>query len=537
MKFIRKYYLLLLLIITLAGVSIYGTYAMFTSSVESNMVNMDTYMNYTFDINGTQELKVSAGSKLRFNAIVKNSMDGKISYGMYYKMISSSSLPSGVIIAQVSDDLTILAKGQLERGASKTVPMVIKNTSDSEITVEIGVRTGYATYSQGPDDIIYNEGEVPITSFQTSEEAGNDSCTSTIECTDECDSREVNGEWKLFCVCNTNEDSSNAIISGEQLLKNMKAKSNGIKNEVSSVATTDEGVWETLDDYGTTYYFRGAVENNYVKFADFYWRIVRINGDGSIRLIYDGMMAHANGENSDDRQIGTSAYNEKYDDNAYIGYMYGTPGSSTYEATHTNTNNSVIKTVVDNWYKVNIVDKGYSDKVADVIYCNDREIASDSASYNGYGALGYGTNATVYAPVSRTTVLSNGVSSWSDVQQIKMICSQKNDAFTVEDTSKGNGVLTYPVGLITADEVLAGGGKAGTSNNNYYLYTGRYYWTMTPALFFFENYGVMFHIDSLGFIFFSDYMNNLFGVRPVLSLKPSVEFQGNGTMENPYRVI
>ena len=80
MKFIKKYYLLLLLIITLAGATIYGTYAMFTSSVETNMVNMDTYMNYTFDINGTQELKVSAVSKLRFNAIVKNSMDGKISY-------------------------------------------------------------------------------------------------------------------------------------------------------------------------------------------------------------------------------------------------------------------------------------------------------------------------------------------------------------------------------------------------------------------------------------------------------------------------
>ena len=134
MKFIKKYYLLLLLIITLTGSVIYGTYAMFTTSVETNMVNMDTYMNYTFDINGTQELKVSAGSKLRFNAIVKNSMDGSISYGMYYKMISPTTLPSGVIIAQVSDNLTMIAKGTLTSGSNKTVPMVIKNTSDSDIT-------------------------------------------------------------------------------------------------------------------------------------------------------------------------------------------------------------------------------------------------------------------------------------------------------------------------------------------------------------------------------------------------------------------
>ena len=448
MKFIKKYYLLLLLIITLAGATIYGTYAMFTSSVETNMVNMDTYMNYTFDINGTQELKVSAGSKLRFNAIVKNSMDGKISYGMYYKMISPSSLPSGAIIAQVSDDLTMLAKGQLESGTSKTVPMVIKNTSDTDITVEIGVRTGYATESQGVDDIIYNAGEIPITSFQTSEEAGNDSCTSTMECTEECESRQVNGEWKIFCVCNTGNDGSNIAINGTQLLQQLKAKSNGIKNEVSSVATTDEGIWETLDDYGTTYYFRGAVENNYVKFAGYYWRIIRINGDGSIRMIYDGTVAHANGEISTDRQIGTSAFNENYNDNAYVGYMYGTPGSSTYEETHANINDSTIKTVVDNWYKTNIVDKGYNDKIADVIYCNNRSLYLDDPAYPGHGN---GISMTKY----------NSYFRYSNDYTVTMKCQQLNqDGMSTISATKGNKALTYSVGLITVDEAVLAGALA-----------------------------------------------------------------------------
>ena len=542
MKFIKKYYLLLLLIITLAGATIYGTYAMFTSSVETNMVNMDTNMVYKFKINGTQELKVSAGSKLRFNAVVENDMDGKISYGMYYKMISPATLPSGAIIAQVSDDLTVLAKGQLESGTSKTVPMVIKNTSNSEITVEIGVRTGYATDSQGPDDIIYNEGEVPITSFQTSEEAGNDSCIATVECTSECDSRLVNGKWKEICYCYTGNEGSNVVISGEQLLKNMKAKSNGIKNEVSSIATTDEGVWETLDDYGTTYYFRGAVTNNYVYFAGFYWRIIRINGDGSIRLIYDGSIAHANGESSEDRQIGISAYNEKYDDNAYIGYMYGAPGSSTYEETHANINDSAIKKVVDNWYKVNIEDKGYSNYVADVIYCNDRQIADDSNLYTGYGAqyygkLGYGTNATVYAPASRLHKVTENGFIYDSVQQIKMTCSQKNDAFTVENTTLGNGDLKYPVGLITVDEIIAGGGKGGTDsteNSTYYLYTGNYYWTMSPSLFNLTHEDV-FYVFYKGQAYAYN-VDDIYGVRPVLSLKSSVELQGTGTMTDPYVV-
>ena len=534
MKFIKKYYLLLLLIITLAGATIYGTYAMFTSSVETNMVNMDTYMNYTFDINGTQELKVSAGSKLRFNAIVKNSMDGKISYGMYYKMISPTTLPSGVIIAQVSDDLSILAKGQLDSGASKTVPMVIKNTSDSEITVEIGVRTGYATDSQGVDDIIYNEGEIPITSFQTNEEAGNDSCTATMECTTDCSSKYVNGEWKEVCSCYTGKEGSMPSVSnGEELGELIKAMANTGTPDFSQVATTDEGIFVAEDDYGTSYYFRGAVTNNYVKFANKYWRIIRINGDGTIRLIYDGTSAHANGESSTDRQIGTSRFNATYGDNAYVGYMMGIDNqcpsttscsgstrTTSYSQATSNTYSSTIKTTVDNWYKTNIVDAGYSDKVADVIYCNDRQI--DTVS--GYGnALGYGTNQTAYMPRYRLYTNKSPI----------LTCTNQNDRFTVEDTSKGNGALTYPVGLITADEMSMGGAVYGSRNSSYYLYTGQYYWTMTPSRY--NGYVDHFYVHSNGSIGYYPGHANL-GVRPVLSLKSSVELQGSGIISDPYVV-
>ncbi len=526
MKFIKKYYLLLLLIITLAGATIYGTYAMFTSSVETNMVNMDTYMNYTFDINGTQELKVSAGSKLRFNAIVKNSMDGKISYGLYYKMISPTTLPSGAIIAQVSDDLTVLAKGQLDSGASKTVPMVIKNTSDSEITVEIGVRTGYATDSQGPDDIIYNEGEIPITSFQTNEEAGNDSCTATIECTSKCIEKIVDGQLREICYCYTNKEIGNPVVTnGVELGNLIKKMSMGEKNYLNDFVTIDESVWETQDNYGTTYYFRGAAQNNYVKFAGYYWRIVRINGDGSIRLIYDGTVAHANGESSDDRQIGTSAYNEKTGDNAYVGYMYGKVGASSYSETHANINDSTIKEVLDNWYKTNIVDKGYSDKVADAIYCNDRQVISD---YQNYGILGYGTSATVYMPTNR---LFTSEWTWKNVEEIKMVCSQKNDAFTVNDTIYGNGALEYPIGLVTVDEVVAGG-MFGNENN--YLSTGKDYHTMSPRSFD-GTASIGYSVASANVVgyYFVD-LNA--GVRPVISLKSSVILTGTGTMQDPFVV-
>ena len=512
MKFIKKYYLLLLLIITLAGATIYGTYAMFTSSVEVDMVNMDTNMVYKFKINGTQELKVSAGSKLRFNAVVENDMDGKISYGMYYKMINPTTLPSGVIIAQVSDDLTMLAKGQLDSGASKTVPMVIKNTSDSEITVEIGVRTGYATESQGPDDIIYNEGEIAITSFQTSEEAGNDSCTATKTCTSECVERIENGYKNTYCYC---LDSSVEYNPAKDTLQKLGLIANEGTPNFGSTATTDEGIYSAQDDYGTSYYFRGAVTNNYVKFANKYWRIIRINGDGTIRLIYDGTSAHANGESSSDRQIGTSAFNSSYNDNAYVGYMYGQTGASSYSAAHANTNNSTIKKSVDNWYKTNIVDAGYSDKVADVIYCNDRSMKSGT---------GYGTTVTYYSARYRLYTNKSPV----------LTCTNKNDRFTVSDTSRGNGALTYPVGLITADEVAMGGGVYATSNSSYYLYTGQYYWAMSP--YNFNGSGAYeFSVGSDGRIIY-DYVGFTSGVRPVLSLKSDISVTGSGTQNDPFLV-
>ena len=524
MKFIKKYYLLLLLIITLAGATIYGTYAMFTSSVETNMVNMDTNMVYKFKINGTQELKVSANSKLRFNAVVENDMDGMISYGMYYKMISPTTLPSGVIIAQVSDDLTMLAKGQLESGTSKTVPMVIKNTSDSDITVEIGVRTGYATETQGPDDIIYNEGEVPITSFQTSEEAGNDSCVSTIECTNECENRRINGEWKVFCVCNTGENINPAY----ETLQKLGLTANEGTPDFTQTATTDEGIYATEDDYGTTYYFRGAVENNYVKFAGYYWRIIRINGDGSIRLIYDGTSAHANGESSEDRQIGISAYNSTYGDNAYVGYMMGIdnecestticPGNTrttSYSQATTNTYSSIIKIAVDNWYKTNIQDEGYSDKIADVIYCNDRSVNNNE---------GYGNNVVYYKVYER--IVRNYAPD--------LKCNQKNDSFTVNDITDGNRALTYPVGLITTDEISMAGGVYTINNSSFYLSTGNSFWTMSPASFV-NNHVYMWRLRYDGYVD-NNYTNATNGIRPVISLKSSVQLQGNGTLESPFNV-
>ena len=197
----KRNYLLSIIVIGLIVISLYSTYAMFTSSVETNdVISMDTVMNYTFKINGTQELVISSKSKLRFNATIQNDMLDKISYGLYYKVISPTTLPSGVTIAEITDTSSI-AKGQLNQNSEITVPIIIENDSDSEIKVEIGVVTGYATETQGIAQLIYDNGKIPITDIVNPSNITGNSCSSTLECNEECEVKEENGNYVEYCNC------------------------------------------------------------------------------------------------------------------------------------------------------------------------------------------------------------------------------------------------------------------------------------------------------------------------------------------------
>ena len=300
--------------------------------------------------------------------------------------------------------------------------------------------------------------------------------------------------------------------------------------EDNPICETTNGIYAAEDDLGTSYYFRGAVENNYVKFAGYYWRIIRINGDGTIRMIYDGTTAHSNGESSADRQLQDVQFNSNYGDNAYVGYMYGTPGSSTYEATHANINDSTIKTANDAWYKTNIQDKGYGDYVADAIYCSDRQVVSLPAF--GYTGNGTGTQMTAYGLYSRIGFSSEGMPTNFNPT---LKCAQANDRFTTT-TSLGNGDLTYPVGLMTADEVnMAGGDIVNFGENySYYLYTGDRYWLFSP-IDFDSVYAFVWYVWDGGDLY-PVFVGNSNGLRPVISLKSNIGFSGNGTMNNPFEI-
>ena len=306
------------------------------------------------------------------------------------------------------------------------------------------------------------------------------------------------------------------ILAKDTILANSKV--NEGTPDFSKTATTDEGIYKAEDDWGESYYFRGAVTNNYVKFAGFYWRIIRINGDGSIRLIYDGTSLHNNGESSNDKQIISNVFNNSYQQNEYVGYIY------TLDQVHGLDTESQVKKALDSWYKTNIMNENYENKIStEVGFCGDREPSTNQTAINGSG--GIGSAVTYYGSYIR--LITNKIPT--------LKCTNKEDLYTSKESKKGNNILTYPIGLITADEVSMAGGVFDIDNTNYYLYSNSY-WTMTPR-YFNGALAYVFLISSTGNLNGVGVAGHSHGVRPVINLSNDVEIKsGNGTISAPYEI-
>ena len=281
---------------------------------------------------------------------------------------------------------------------------------------------------------------------------------------------------------------------------------------------SDKGLYQAADDYGTTYYYRGNVKNNIVQFAGFYWQIVRINGDGSIRLMYDGTVKNVTGG---DQTIGNSQFNSKYNNPAYVGYMYGNPDGTTFDEVHNNTNNSIIKTAVDNWYKTNIVDKGFSSNVSNAVgFCGDRTLRS-----------GDGVSTTQNSYFSSYKRLENNTPQFT--------CPElSRDLYTTADSSIGNKALTYPVGLITYDELVYAGMDNRHTNKLSWAYSTQHYWTMSPSSFDATlGYAIEWFLNSAGSLTPWWGVGSHLGARPVINLKSDTLITGGiGTSSDPFIV-
>ena len=384
---------------------------------------------------------------------------------------------------------------------------------------------------------------------------------------------------------------------------NIKAKGTP---DFSKTATTDEGLFMAEDDEGESYYYRGAVKNNYVSFAGFIWRIIRRNGDGSVRMIYSGKKTSDTGE---DVTIGKSQFNSKYWDPTYVGYKYNedfslheSNGTTAYDwftnttkynfgtgytfdtstkkftltgdikqltwndnhdeivnkqlysclntscnvvykivgyinttqmrvqpisyssnsllTAQTNKTDSPIKTKLDNWYKTNMT--SYTSKLADETFCSDRSTTSGS----GYLT----TPTTIYGAYNRL----------QDNKKPSLKCSQDNDKFKMSNESAK---LDYPVGLILADEVALAGGRgyyneAYSPNSNYYLYNGKYFWTLSPSHFSSNySYARVWYVMPSGCLLHWEGVTSSFGVRPVINLRADTLItKGDGSALSPFVV-
>ena len=330
-------------------------------------------------------------------------------------------------------------------------------------------------------------------------------------------------------------------------------------------ADTEALLASTEDDYGTSYYFRGAVTNNFVEYANMCWRIVRVTGDGSIKLVlynYNGLTSTNNTPSSStpcnvtgndyalaryEGDTYTSKFNSSYNDNAYIGLMYGTAGASSYAETHANTNASTILTNLNKWY-TNVLSKQTNFKdsqLADTIWCNDKSVVTDRTFNPFWWALGtnygYAKNVNYYSATKRLVQASSETAGGTGPS---LICPNDNNGgklskFTVSDTEYGNGNLDKKIGLLTADELALAGYASGLQNSTTYLQenaTDYWWWSLSPSDF---NGSGAFVWDVGGSIgnFGDGSVDYTDGVRPSISLKSTTNVTGDGTSSSPYKIV
>ena len=300
----------------------------------------------------------------------------------------------------------------------------------------------------------------------------------------------------------------------------------GARTDFSKVLTDNNTntLFTSTEDSKTVYYFAGNATDNWVKFGknasnqDLYWRIIRTNKDGGVRLLYHGTSTTAT-----DAYIGKSAFNETKNDPMYVGYMYGTSNATAID--RSNTNNSTIKDKIDTWYEQNMT--SYTKYLSTTaVYCNDR--SNPAGGYNtGNSKFYYG----VY-----TRLITNKAPTYD--------CADTNDKFTV-DTSTGNGKLTYPIALMTADEVSFVGGFYGKSAETWYYNsakgssTGSTWWWLLSPIYWDGSRASVFGVlgSSYPGYLSNDSVYNAGGVRPSVSLKSCVKTSGgDGSASTPYTI-
>ena len=580
--------IMLAVVLMITGVS-YAVFTNYSSQTDANTLAascMDLEFNGQNEINLLNTYPISEGEALEqtpYTFTIKNKCDNYIEYYVIASVISTTnkidskyvkvsllgdndlngtvintlesiSTPQSLSKYNITENYILKRGDGISKDESRTFNFRMwldSNNKDiwtkediegKDYQVKISV---VGTVKTRPKDDLYVA--ALIDGVESSTFPTTDKYTASVECTrngkkiDANESITWNGtKWLLSTAISDGNVRCNAtfITKVPTFAETILAK-NEVKVPITTpgaaISTADEALLASAeDDYGTSYYFRGAVTNNYVEFANKCWRIVRVSGDGSVKLILhnDNKTGVANpcdaANNSASAAFArysgttyTSKFNEKEDDNAYVGFRYGTSGSSTYTATHANTNKSTILTNLETWYNNNL--KTYEKVIADTVWCNDKTNVTDTSydplrlSPNG---LGYGANKTYYGATQR-------------------LVNTSGSAGGTGPSLKCNGELSKinsKVGLITADELALAGYAYAKNNTTTYLQenaTDTYWWSLSPNAFVGGRADVWDVCGSDG-IFGDYFVNDTYGVRPSISLKSTTNVTGNGTSDSPF---
>ncbi len=291
------------------------------------------------------------------------------------------------------------------------------------------------------------------------------------------------GDGKTTCTLSQKGTNYEKIESDrEKRLSNLILKHNTVITEKPTLTTTSEaanekGLYVSIDTNSgnPTYYFRGNVKNNFVNFAGVSWNIIRINEDGTIRLIKRNAI----------------------NDNAY--YKYSKKVDSHMDMYYSNS--TIAKPQVDAWYQTNIVEKGYDSYVSNEMFCEQAKTKRGSNYSSGYALM---DDYTSYVP-----------------------------NFNCSFDGNGKGILNSKIGLITYDELIFAGGYVSMYNSNFYLNHASYtQWTMSTSGYYTSS-AVVWGLASEGSVFSSTLDSNRY-LRPVINLKSDVMATGTGKLSDPY---
>ena len=434
MKNIKKSYFIIFGLIVLAVVCFSTSYAIFSNTKEEHGKLNIVAGNLNYKLESSEldsdsvTVPANTSKEIRIKLTSLNEVSSK--YELYYILDKTNDKVSVGYSKDTKDNVL----GTVEANKSKMITIVIRNDSDTSSKVTFKALGGLIN-----NDLALKDGN------------------------------SLNKEVEPYRVLSKAILEDNKLITSPPTLTTSSNNTNDASGLYSSTATnTGE----------PTYYFRGNVENNYVSFAGLIWRIVRINEDGTVRLIMqDGINNNTNYQ-----------FNSNY--NNYT-YMYYT--------------NSNAKTTLENWYQTNIGSKA--------------DLAKNVASGNYYCEQAKQKRADSYTSGSATMTTYN----------------KYTPDFKCESDGNGKGIVNASVGLLNYDEVAYAGGYPYSNNNSYYLYNSAIdWWTMSPASFS-GSYSCVWYISTSG----SNYDHHIYDtyhLRAVLNLTANTQIIGNGTSSNPYKI-